>query len=117
MNLIYMGMAYLQTFLSVKSTGFLEYAACTEAFFSVASAGSSCCVVSPARCEAAGWCQPCAEHTSCVRAVLGADAAHSVPSRESSVLFSLHTLCKDKVVSAVPLAAPSTSSVEDANHF
>lgn len=64
-------MPYLQTFLSVKSTGFLEYVACTQAFFSVASAGSSCSVVSPVRCEAAWWCQPCAEHTSCVRPCAG----------------------------------------------
>lgn len=88
-----MGMAYLQTSLSVKSTGFLEYVACTEAFFSMACAGSSCCVVSPERCEAAGWCQPGAEHTWCVRAVLGAGAAHSEPSRGGSVSSSHFTHC------------------------
>lgn len=108
-----MGMAYLQTLLSVKSIGFLEYVACTEAFFSVVSAGSSR-VVSPARCEAAGWCQPCAEHTSCVRAVLGANAALSVPSKESSVPFSLHALCKDEVGVTQCCA---TGSAEHTNNF
>lgn len=75
-----MGMAYLQTFLSVKSAGFLEYVACTEAVFSMASAGSSS-VLSPVRCEAAGWCQPRAEHTSC------ANIAHLVPSKKALCPF------------------------------
>lgn len=43
-NLMYKGMPYLQTFLSAKATGFLSIA-CTQTFFSMASAGSSCFVV------------------------------------------------------------------------